>query len=168
MQSISEKFALLSLPRSRHSSAKLHKQCFSMRIVRDAIARSIDACNRHERCAPYERTFNLDLSSPSSGSSPESELVSRPQWMRDAQPDLSDEEADAIWIAGSHQLLGEAAHLSSGPNPSSFTGGNTLKVTAEIHHSAKEGPVQARVALDTQARVALDTQSEARLVCTII
>jgi hypothetical protein len=99
IKSISEKFALLSLPRSRRSSAKLQKRCFSMHVVRNAIARSLDARNRHERYAPYERTFNLDLSSPSSGSSPEPELVSRPQWMRDAQPDLSDEEADAIWIA---------------------------------------------------------------------
>jgi hypothetical protein len=125
MHSISKKFALLSLPRSKHSSVKLQKRCFSMHLVRGNIARGHDSRERHQRYAPYERTFDRDLSSPSSGSSPEPELVPRTQWMRDAQPDLSDEEADAIWRAGSSRLLGEAAHLSSGPNPSSFTGGNT-------------------------------------------
>ncbi len=78
MHSISEKFALLSLPRSKHSSVKLQKRCFSMHVVRGNIVRGLDSRERHQRYAPHERTFDHDLSSPSSGSSPEPELVPRP------------------------------------------------------------------------------------------
>ena len=79
-------------------------------------------------------------------------LAPRPQWMRDEQPDCSDEAADAIWRGGTQRLFGEAQYLFSQPDASSFTGGNTLKVTAEIHHSAR-GPRHVKIALDTQSDV---------------
>jgi hypothetical protein len=79
-------------------------------------------------------------------------LAPRPQWMRDEQPDLSDDEADATWRIGTQRLFGEVQHLFSHPDASSFTGGNTLKVTAEIHHSAR-GPRHVKIALDTQSDV---------------
>jgi hypothetical protein len=72
--------------------------------------------------------------------------------MRDEQPDLSDEEADASWRVGTQRLFGGAQHLFSYPEASSFTGGSTLKVTAEVHHSAC-GPRHVKVALDTQSDV---------------
>jgi hypothetical protein len=67
---------------------------------------------------------------------------------------LSDEEADAVWHSGNERLLGEGIHLASPPNASSFTGGNTLKVTAEVEHP-KKGKVPAKMALDTQSDVTI-------------
>jgi hypothetical protein len=93
------------------------------------------------------------LREESSSTQYSSTLVPRPQWIRDSQPDLSDDEADAVWEAGSERLFGEARHLSSTPDVSSFTGGNTLKVTVEVHHSAKGEPVKVKVAFDTQSDV---------------
>ncbi len=79
-------------------------------------------------------------------------LVPRPQWMKDAQPELSDEEADAIWRRGTKRLDAEGMHLTSHPDVSSFTGGNTVKVLAESDHPTL-GPKRAKLALDTQSDV---------------
>jgi hypothetical protein len=79
-------------------------------------------------------------------------LVPRPQWMRDSQPELSDEEADAIWRRGTERLGGEGMHLTSHPDVSSFTGGNTVKVVAELDHPTL-GSKCAKLALDTQSDV---------------
>jgi hypothetical protein len=65
---------------------------------------------------------------------------------------LSDEEADAAWALGNQRLLGEGIHLASPPNVSSFTGGNTLKVMADVQHP-EQGKIQAKIALDTQSDV---------------
>jgi hypothetical protein len=78
--------------------------------------------------------------------------VPRPQWIRDAQPDLSDDEADAAWRQGNKKLYGEGIHLTSHPDVSSFTGENTLKVRAGVFHPSS-GLQQAKIALDTQSDV---------------
>ncbi len=39
------------------------------------------------------------------------------------------------------------------PCPSSFTGGNTIKVTAELAHPSKSSRTEAQVAIDTQSDV---------------
>jgi hypothetical protein len=68
------------------------------------------------------------------------------------QPELSDEEADAIWRRGTERLDAEGMHLTSHPDVSSFTGGNTVKVLAELDHPTL-GPKRAKLALDTQSDV---------------
>jgi hypothetical protein len=140
--SISEKFSLLSGTRTQDSSRLLERRrCFSIHLTphersRQTIARGLMARNERNRHmslqSSIEEGSSVSTTAPSR-SSPA--LVPRPQWIRDSQPDLSDDEADAIWEAGSERLFGEARHLSSTPDVSSFTGGNTLKVTVEIHHS---------------------------------
>ncbi len=153
--SISEKFSLLSGARTRDSSRVLEtKRCFSIRLTpheisRKIIARGLLVRNERERLLVRPSSLREGASSTQYSST----LVPRPQWIRDSQPDLSDDEADAVWEAGSGRLFGEARHLSSTPDVSSFTGGNTLKVTVEIHHSAKGGPVKVKVALYTQSDV---------------
>jgi transposase InsO family protein len=72
--------------------------------------------------------------------------------MKEVEPNLSDEEADSLWRVSNKRLFGEGQHLYSHPDVSSFTGGNTLKVTAQIHHSAR-GPRHVKIALDTQSDV---------------
>jgi hypothetical protein len=158
--SISEKFSLLSGTRTRDSSRLLEKRrCFSIHLTphersRQTIARGLMARNERNRHMSLQSSIEEGSSvSTTVPSLPRPALVPRPQWIRDSQSDLSDDEADAIWEAGSERLFGEARHLSSTPDVSLFTGGNTIKLTVEIHHSAKGGPVKAKVALDTQSDV---------------
>jgi hypothetical protein len=77
-------------------------------------------------------------------------LVPRAQWMIEAGPALSDEDADAIWTAAARSHLGPSNRSASPPTTSSFTGGNTLKVTAEIVHPNKATRTIVNIAIDTQ------------------
>jgi hypothetical protein len=71
---------------------------------------------------------------------------------QDAQCDLSDDEADEIWNQSNKRMFGEGKHLSTVmPDVSSFTGGNTLKVIAEIKYTG--GMQHVNLALDTQSDV---------------
>ncbi len=72
-------------------------------------------------------------------------LHPRPQWMRDEQPFVSEDEADRDWQKGTRLLFGP----SIPPGPSSFTGGSTIKATVEVHHPI-HGKSQQQVALDAQ------------------
>jgi hypothetical protein len=80
-------------------------------------------------------------------------LVPRSQWMRDCEPRCSDEEADRIWAKATESLVGSSTLTPLPPSPSSFTGGNTLKVTAELAHPSKPSRTEAKVAIDTQSDV---------------
>jgi hypothetical protein len=75
-------------------------------------------------------------------------LHPRPQWMKDEHPFVSDDEANRDWQEGTQLLFGPAIP----PGPSSFTGGNTIKATVEVHHPV-HGKSQQKVALDTQSDV---------------
>jgi hypothetical protein len=75
-------------------------------------------------------------------------LMPRAQWMLDTSPYATKEEADRIWRQGTRTLFGDVPPLS----PSSFTGGNTLKVLAEVYHP-ESGTQEAKVALDTMPDV---------------
>jgi hypothetical protein len=68
--------------------------------------------------------------------------------MLQVPPFVSDEDADGTWRVGTSRLFGSLTPLE----PSSFTGGNTLKATVEIQHPYT-GKHQSRVALDTQSDV---------------
>jgi hypothetical protein len=122
------------MPDKRASRTYSYASCCSISHLKTDLAR-----NERERLLARSSLLREESSSTQYSST----LVPRPQWIRDSQPDLS----------GSERLFGEARHLSSTPDVSSFTGGNTLKVTVEIHHSAKGEPVRAKVALDTQSDV---------------
>ena len=103
---LSEKFFLLSNPRSSNSTSKLRvKRCFSMHQVRGSIAKAMQKQSQAARTS-------LSRSSPTQANP----LAPRPQWMRDEQPDCSDEAADAIWRSGTQRLFGEAQHLFSPPD----------------------------------------------------
>jgi hypothetical protein len=126
---------LLAQPRSRestHALAKPPRRCFMMQVVRGEIARAM------------VRQQKAD-SSESSSVEP---LVPRAQWMLDTPPYATKEEADRIWRQGTHTLLGSVPPLS----PSSFTGGNTLKVLADLEHPSM-GRQENKLALDTQSDV---------------
>jgi hypothetical protein len=82
-----------------------------------------------------------------------STLAPRPQWMREEDLDLSDEEADRRWHAGSEALFGSATNSPTPPSPSSFTGGNTIKVTAEMTRPGHHARAKVKVAIDTQSDV---------------
>ena len=84
----------------------------------------------------------------SSAEPPRFPLQPRPQWMRNEQPFVSEDEADRDWQEGTRLLFGPAIP----PGPSSFTGGNTIKATVEVHRPT-HGKSQQRVALDTQSDV---------------
>jgi hypothetical protein len=123
---------LLSLARSMDSSQVLSvvpaRRCFMMRLVQDKEESSV-------------------VEQPSSA------LVPRPAWMRATPPFASDDDADRAWNAGTTRLLGPryfADQLRSPLEPSSFTGGNTLKATAELQHPYT-GKQESRVAIDTQS-----------------
>jgi hypothetical protein len=73
--------------------------------------------------------------------------------MIEAGPNLSDEEADAIWTAAARSHLSPSNRSASPPTTSSFTGGNTLKVTAEVMHPAKATRTIVNIAIDTQSDV---------------
>jgi hypothetical protein len=75
-------------------------------------------------------------------------LMPRAQWMLDTPPYATSEDADRTWCQGTRTLFGDLPPLS----PSSFTGGNTLKVTAQVQHP-ETGVVASKVALDTQSDV---------------
>jgi hypothetical protein len=75
-------------------------------------------------------------------------LVPRQAWMRETPPFATDEEADLNWTKGTTQLFGSGPFLE----PSSFTGGNTLKAMAEIQHPVT-GKHESRIAIDTQSDV---------------
>jgi hypothetical protein len=68
--------------------------------------------------------------------------------MKDEQPFVSEDEADRDWQEGTRLLFGPVIT----PGPSSFTGGNTIKATVEVHHPT-HGKSQQRVAIDTQSDV---------------
>jgi hypothetical protein len=148
---ISEKFSLLSQPRSKESARAL-KRCFSMHVVRGYVARGIEKRENKRRDSSYRPPLGRVTPSSSANSSPETILVPRPQWIRDAQPELSDDEADAAWRQGNKKLYGEGIHLTSHPDVSSFTGGNNLNVMAGVFHSSS-GLQQAKIALHTQSDV---------------
>jgi hypothetical protein len=80
-------------------------------------------------------------------------LVPRSQWMLDCEPRLSDDEADRVWTDATESLLGSSALSPLAPCPSSFTGGNTIKVTAESAHPSKPSRTEAQVVIDTQSDV---------------
>jgi hypothetical protein len=124
--SIPEKLRLLSSARSSASSRALAvapRRCYMMRRVSNDPGQS--------------------SSEPVSSS-----LAPRTNWMRETAPFVTDEEADQIWRDGTARLFGPSVPLE----PSSFTGGNTLKATAEVHHP-HTGKHQSRVAIDTQSDV---------------
>jgi hypothetical protein len=66
---------------------------------------------------------------------------------------MSDDEADEIWSSSNERMFGEGKYMSTSTpnNVSSFTGGNTLKVVAEIQHTG--GMQHVNLALDTQSDV---------------
>ncbi len=121
---------LLSQARSLASSQALSafpaRRCFAIRIV------------------PNDR----DEEGSSSVEPPSSALVPRQAWMRETPPFVTDEEADRVWDAGTTRLFGPRSFLE----PSSFTGGNTLKATAELQRPSN-GKHESRVAIDTQSDV---------------
>jgi hypothetical protein len=132
---VQEKLHLLSQPRSRTSAQtlapKTHR-CFMMQLVRGEMAKAQARRDKQE----------------SSSEPPHLPLHTRPQWMRDEQPFVSEDEADRDWQEGTRLLFGPAIP----PGPSSFTGGNTIKATVEVHPPT-HGISQQRVALDTQSDV---------------
>ncbi len=124
--SVPEKLRLLSQPKSHQSAQVLAVEplrSFMMQVVRDKRARG-----NSPPVAPLQ-------------------LVPRPAWMQDTSPYHTEEEADRIWRQGTRTLLDEPP-LS----PSSFTGGNTLKVLAEVEHP-RSGRCETKLALDTQSDV---------------
>ncbi len=124
--SIPEKLRLLSSARSSESSRALAvapRRYYMMRRVSDDPGQS--------------------SSEPVSSS-----LVPRTNWMRETVPFVTDEEANQIWRDGTVRLFGPSVPLEL----SSFTGGNTLKATAEVHHP-HTGKHQSWVAIDTQSDV---------------
>ena len=133
MQStVGEKLHLLSQPRSRTSTqalvSKPHR-CNMMQQVRGEMAKA-QARRAKQESSSYEP------------------LMPRAQWMMDAPPYATHEDADRTWRQGTRTLFGDLPPLS----PSSFTGGNTLKVTARIQHP-ETGSVESNIALDTQSDV---------------
>jgi hypothetical protein len=73
--------------------------------------------------------------------------------MVNCEPRCTDEEADRIWTDATESLLGSSALSPPPPSASSFTGGNTLKVTAELAHPSQPNRAEAKVAIDTQSDV---------------
>jgi hypothetical protein len=125
--SIPEKLRLLSQPRSQRSAQALTERplrSFMMQVVRGKRSQT---------------------TSPSQDSAP---LAVRPTWILETAPYATKEEADRIWRQGTRSLSGAHSPLSQ----SSFTGGNTLKVMADIEHP-RTGKAEAKVALDTQSDV---------------
>ncbi len=151
--SIGEKFAILSRPPIIESTKILQsKRCFSMYVVRGEIARSMKKKDKQKRDPSHRPPLNRESPFSSPSSSPKFTLVPRPQWIKDAQSDMSDDEADEIWNLSNKRMFGEGKHLSTTmPDVSSFTGGNTLKVIAEIQHTG--GMQHVNLALDTQSDV---------------
>jgi hypothetical protein len=109
-------------------------------------------CSRHWGIAPPvvpragEKAVRPSHVQPAISSS--SGLVPRAQWMIEAGPELSDKDADANWITATRSRSSSTNRVPSSPSPSSFTGGNTLKITAEVMHP------------DTIVNLAIDTQSD--------
>ncbi len=161
--SIGEKFAILSRPPTKESTKILQtKRCFSIHVVRGEIARSMKKKAKQKRDPSHRPPLNRESPFSSPSSSPEFTLVPRPQWIKDAQPDMSDDEADEIWNQSNKRMFGEGKHLSTAmPAVSSFTGGNTLKVIAEIQHTG--GMQHVNLALDTQSDVTTSTSLRAYL-----
>jgi hypothetical protein len=151
--SISEKFSLLSRTPSQESNRILQtKVCYSMHIIRGKIAKAMKVKERQRRDPTHRPPINRESPFSSASPSPDLKLVPRPQWIKDSQPDMSDDEADEIWSSSNERMFGEEKYLSaSTPNVSSFTGGNTLKVVAEIQHTG--GMQHVNLALDTQSDV---------------
>jgi hypothetical protein len=130
-----EKMQLLARPRSlesTHALAKLPRRCYMMQVVRGEMARAMIRQQKAD----------------SPGSSSIEPLVPRAQWMLDTPPYATKEEADQLWRQGTRTLFGSVPSLSS----SSFTGGNTLKVLADIEHPSR-GREENKLALDTQSDV---------------
>jgi hypothetical protein len=127
VSSISEKFSLLSRPPSSELTRLLQtKRCFSMHVVRGHVARSMQKKERQRRDPSHRPPLNREFPFSSPSSSPELTLVPRPQWIKDAQSDMSDDEADEIWRLSNERMFEEGKHLSTSmPDVSSFTGGNT-------------------------------------------
>jgi hypothetical protein len=123
-----------------------------MHVVRGYVTRSLEKREKKRSDSSYRPPLGRNTPSSSTNSSPETILVPRPQWIREAQPDLSDDEADAAWRRGNDKLYGKGIHLTSHPDVSSFTGGNTLKVMAGIFHPSS-GLQHEKIALDTQSDV---------------
>jgi hypothetical protein len=71
---ISEKFSLLSQPRSKDSSKAL-KRCFSMHVVRGYVARGLEKREKKRRDSSYRPPLGRITPSSSTNSSPESILV---------------------------------------------------------------------------------------------
>jgi hypothetical protein len=126
--SVPEKLQLHSQPRSRQSSRTLTERplrSFIMQVVRGQRTRASPA--------PMEDTLPL---------------VPRLTWMQETPPYATKEEADRNWRQGIRTTQDDAPPLS----PSSFSGGNTLKVVAEIDHP-RTGRCDVKIALDTQSDV---------------
>ena len=126
-----------------------------MQIMRGKIAKSMQKKAKQTRDPSHRPPVNRASpfsSSSSDSSSPKLTLVPRPQWVKDAQSDLSDDEADEIWHLSNKKMFGEGNHLyTTTPDVSSFTGGNTLKVIAKIQYTG--GMQHVNLALDTQSDV---------------
>jgi hypothetical protein len=96
--SIGEKFAILSRPPTKESTKILQtKRCFSMYVVRGEIVRSMRKKEKQKRDPSHRPPLNRESSFSSPSSSPDFALVPRPQWIKDSQMDMSDDEADEIW-----------------------------------------------------------------------
>ena len=123
-----------------------------MHIIRGKIAQSMKNKEKQKRDPSHRPPVNRESPFSSPSSSPDLTLVPRPQWAKDAQSDMSDDEADEIWRSSNKRMFGEGKHLSTAmPDVSSFTGGNTLKVVAEIQYTG--GMQHVNLALDTQSDV---------------
>ena len=92
-----------------------------MHVVRGTIARSMKKKDKQKRDPSHRPPLNRESPFSSSSPSPELALVPRPQWIKDSQSDMSDDEADEIWHLSNKRMFGEGRHLSTSmPDVSSF------------------------------------------------
>jgi hypothetical protein len=83
--------------------------------------------------------------------------------MQETPPYGTKEEADRIWRQVTRTTQEDASPLS----PSSFTGGNTLKVVADVDHP-RTGRGEVKVALDTQSDVTTCIREYLSDICPIV
>jgi hypothetical protein len=122
-------------------------QCWMMHVERTAMAKAMQARQ---------------------SSSAKTKLAPRSAWMKETEPRMSDEDADRAWHEGNDrhgpsQIVGwdKAEWLDSPampspppPSPSSFAGGNTIKVMTQIRRDPSEFS-SCKVAIDTQSDVTM-------------
>jgi hypothetical protein len=111
-----------------------------------------------------ERTAMAKSMQSRQNSSSKAKLKPRPDWMKETEPLMSDEDADLTWQESNDRLLGSShigwdpaeessppsRHSPLPPSPSSFAGGNTIKVSAQIGRGSAEHS-SFKVSIDTQS-----------------